>query len=324
MTGPPSILVEPVYDLVYGFKAGLSPKARLIVDTDARRLADVDGMPTRCAELADLVEVHRGALHRIALTVFPFTSKLLLRRDIAAAARLLDDAGTLRVFLSDRRIQSAVRRELKKEFLQVETLGASGFRCRMPSRNDSEASLADATQEFHVLDPASGRTLSFRTMPGLFSHQMIDPGTRLLLDLAADRPGDFSDHPVLDIGCGYGALGCILAARGAHVTMVDSDYLAVKMARANLAANGLDGTVLVADAASALPEGRFGIAVSNPPTHAGGTVLQAMFALATKAADTMMIVVRDHLNYEKWLTDQYGFSIPARRDGYKVVTLWRS
>jgi len=52
--------------------------------------------------------------------------------------------------------------------------------------------------------------LALRTDGGMFSPGRLDPGTRLLLETAPPPPaaGD-----LLDLGCGYGPLALVLAAR---------------------------------------------------------------------------------------------------------------
>jgi ribosomal protein L11 methylase PrmA len=76
-----------------------------------------------------------------------------------------------------------------------------------------------------------GRRFRFVTAPGLFSAERIDDGTRLLLEhLPQTAPAS-----VLDVGCGYGALGLPIASRfpDAAVLGVDRDLLAVETALGN-------------------------------------------------------------------------------------------
>lgn len=82
-----------------------------------------------------------------------------------------------------------------------------------------------------------GRPLLFETAHGLFSADRVDDGTRLLLDHLP--PGEPSD--VLDVGCGWGALGLPVAAAhpGARCLLVDRDLLAVAFSARNAAANAL-------------------------------------------------------------------------------------
>lgn len=54
-----------------------------------------------------------------------------------------------------------------------------------------------------------GREFRFRTAPGVFSRGRVDRGSRLLLQ-AARLDGA---RRILDLGCGYGVLGIVAAAR---------------------------------------------------------------------------------------------------------------
>jgi release factor glutamine methyltransferase len=84
--------------------------------------------------------------------------------------------------------------------------------------------------------------------------------TELLVDVAA--PFAVPDAVVLDLCCGTGAVGTVLAARGADVHGVDIDPAAVRCARHNL------GQVHEGDLYSAVPaalRGRVDVIVANAP-----------------------------------------------------------
>lgn len=83
-----------------------------------------------------------------------------------------------------------------------------------------------------------GRTLEYATGSGLFSADRIDDGTKLLLEHLPTR----LPARVLDVGCGYGALGLPIAALhgGAQVEMVDRDLVAIAYAERNARENGLE------------------------------------------------------------------------------------
>lgn len=82
-----------------------------------------------------------------------------------------------------------------------------------------------------------GKTFRFTTAPGLFSADRVDDGTRLLLE----HLPTFEPRRVLDLGCGYGALGLPIAARfpNARFVLADRDTLAVEFSRRNAESNGL-------------------------------------------------------------------------------------
>ena len=113
-----------------------------------------------------------------------------------------------------------------------------------------------------------GRDLRFITGAGLFSKSRIDDGTRLLIEALPADPG-WGD--VLDLGCGYGAIGIAVASRWPQVwvTMADIDPLAASTARANAALNrvGERCEVRVSDGISARADRRFDAVLSHLPTH---------------------------------------------------------
>ena len=83
-------------------------------------------------------------------------------------------------------------------------------------------------------------------------------------DFAPVRPG----WRVCDLGTGSGALLLLLARRadGLSLTGIDIDPLSARIARENLAANGLAGDILTGDLRrETLPAGGFDLVISNPP-----------------------------------------------------------
>jgi len=84
---------------------------------------------------------------------------------------------------------------------------------------------------------ALGVSLKLAVPHDVFSTVKIDEGTHLLLGALPGR----APLAVLDVGCGYGALGLPVAAkfRDAHVDLIDRDLLAVEWSRANAESNGL-------------------------------------------------------------------------------------
>jgi 16S rRNA (guanine1207-N2)-methyltransferase len=82
-----------------------------------------------------------------------------------------------------------------------------------------------------------GTNLKVAVPHDVFSTQRIDEGTLLLLEnLPATDP-----RTILDMGCGYGALGLPIAAKysNAQVDMVDRDLLAAHWSQENAQANQL-------------------------------------------------------------------------------------
>lgn len=143
----------------------------------------------------------------------------------------------------------------------------------------------------------------------LFSSAAIDAGTALLLRLLAEQPRIRDLSRVLDVGCGYGPIGLLLAAwnPSAVVHCVDRDALAVAFTAHNAERNGLESV-------SAYPslgyddvsERQFDLITSNIPAKAGPAVIAGLVTdarhllapggtAAVVGIDRIVPVIRDAL-----------------------------
>jgi 16S rRNA (guanine1207-N2)-methyltransferase len=304
----PRIIYRPSPELEWPFS--------LVVDYDVSRLRRGSNPWVRCAEAADIDE------HAASMLMFVSKYDALdqIEYDLGAASRILAPEGELRVVVPRKNGLSRIRALVERGFADV--LAAKTA--------DGDLLVARAATPFearepasHVAydDPRSGHRLDFRTRPGMFSPEGIDTGTALLLR----HMPDVSGRHVLDVGCGYGAVGLIAAASGAVVTMIDADIRAVKLARANAAANGLTAETVLDDRVRQ-PRASFDFVLSNPPTHAGSVALHALFEGMTEACRRgayVLIVVRHQLNYEKWLDRMGHVERLADEAGYKILKIAR-
>ena len=137
--------------------------------------------------------------------------------------------------------------------------------------------------------------LELITRHGLFSARALDEGTALLLR----ELEQLSPMPrILDLGCGYGAIGLTLAARwpDSKIDMVDTDIRAVEAANDNAARNHLSNTAAtLSDGIRDLPSqsiGTYELVVSNLPAQAGNDALDQLLLEAHDAlADGGSLVV---------------------------------
>jgi len=113
--------------------------------------------------------------------------------------------------------------------------------------------------------------LELDTDSGVFSPGRLDPGTRLLLEAA---PGPPASGDILDLGCGYGPIACVLAARSPGVTVwaVDVNERALGLCARNARKAGLDNIRCVVPDAPEIPRHFAGI-WSNPPVRIGKAAL---------------------------------------------------
>jgi release factor glutamine methyltransferase len=95
------------------------------------------------------------------------------------------------------------------------------------------------------------------------------PETEVVVDRCLELLAALEEPEVLDVGVGSGAIALAIADEhpSARVTAFDRSAGALEVARANLAATGLDGRVRLVehDLAGGFGRDRFDLVVSNPP-----------------------------------------------------------
>ena len=131
----------------------------------------------------------------------------------------------------------------------------------------------------------NNRKYTFDVAHGLFSTYNVDVGTDLLLDSLIRRfPLKTTPKKILDIGCGYGPLGIVLASNwtASEVEMVDKDLLAIKYSKVNCKKNGIlnrtnvHGSLATEDVVNK----EFDLIVSNIPAKIGDLAIKEEFIQA--------------------------------------------
>jgi 16S rRNA (guanine1207-N2)-methyltransferase len=122
-----------------------------------------------------------------------------------------------------------------------------------------------------IIESINGIDLTFETDNTLFSPLNIDKGTLAMLSVV-----EFSNtDKVLDLGCGYGAVG-IYAAKligKQNVVMSDVDEKCVKLSVKNAELNGVGGiSTVLSDGFDSIKNNEYTLILSNPPYHSDFSV----------------------------------------------------
>jgi 16S rRNA G1207 methylase RsmC len=140
---------------------------------------------------------------------------------------------------------------------------------------------------------ALGQTLTLEVPHDVFSSQRIDDGTLLLLQhLPSAEP-----RRVLDLGCGYGALGLPIAARHpkAHFLLIDRDLLAVAASAHNAQALGLSNVEARPGLGyRGLKGEQFDLVLCNVPARIGPRAIRYLLEGGRAlGAEVRVVVIRD-------------------------------
>jgi len=141
---------------------------------------------------------------------------------------------------------------------------------------------------------------TFITDTGVFSVGHIDSGTDILLQHIPPLSGS-----LLDMGCGYGAIGIVLAKEyNLALTQADINPRAIELARENCEKNGLQSNIILSNQFSKIL-GQFDTIVINPPIHAGKQVIYSLYKDAFACLNefgNLYIVIRKKHGAESTIT----------------------
>jgi 16S rRNA (guanine1207-N2)-methyltransferase len=170
-----------------------------------------------------------------------------------------------------------------------------------------------------------GSLLTFETDRGVFASSALDPGTALLI--GALNPGP--DARVLDLGCGWGAIGIAAAksASGGHVVLTDVNRRAVLLARSNLRRNRIaNAEVRSGRGFAPVDAEQFDLIATNPPYHAGRELILAWLERAPdhlRPGGRLLLVGKGSQGiryYQAWLTERWArVEVLSRGGGYRVI-----
>lgn len=169
-----------------------------------------------------------------------------------------------------------------------------------------------------------GVPFQFLTASGVFSKRLVDLGTRVLIEFMILPEKGY----VLDVGCGYGAVGIAAAIFNPKlkVFMVDVNERAIWLAKQNIKLNHAENAeVRRSYLYESMKNLTFDCILSNPPVSAGMKTVKAIISEAPKHMTEkalFQIVVKSKIGgkkFQNFLYETFGnVNILARKGGYRV------
>lgn len=164
----------------------------------------------------------------------------------------------------------------------------------------------------------------FNTDNGVFSKGEMDFGTKLLIDnlLKMNITGE-----VLDLGCGYGPIGIILAKiKNVHMTMSDVNKRALHLTKMNAKKNNVLMNIVESNGYENIDE-MFDYVVSNPPIRVGKKILYQLLIDTKKHLKKngeIIIVIRKEQGALSLMRDMnvyYDVKVIDKEKGFLIISL---
>ena len=116
-----------------------------------------------------------------------------------------------------------------------------------------------------------GQKFNFITDNGVFSKKEVDFGSSLLLQTVTLDDGD----RVLDVGCGYGVIGLVIAKVKPQslVDMIDINERAIRLSCKNKTLNKIENVEIFVSNIYQNIVKKYDVIVSNPPIRAGKKIV---------------------------------------------------
>ena len=261
--------------------------------------------------------------HCAAFIVQGTRDRLLTLDVLDRLAHVMPDRSPLLVAIAKKRIKDVMprleRTTTKRSVLDKTREGIvfQGLTCKAKAR------WTPRIAQFSATTPRAEVKLT--TRPGVFSHGRPDMGGTALAESAQARPSD----RVLDLGCGAGLVGLLLAEQmrpagdvTGEVVLVDSNARAIECARRNIETNGL-AFVRAELSHEYRGDGRgFQVVVGNPPYYAGRRIARYFIdaAMDVLAPGGAAYFVSKHGRELAEYAAGRGFRVEGRtRRGYDVT-----
>ena len=260
-----------------------------------------NGLPDDAVSVIDSQHVPDGSVDRVLLRI-PKSLTLLEQQLVALRPQLASGAKVVDAAMIKHLPPSAGDLLAKHIGPYQASLGWKKARLLTVTLDPS---LGQSSPDLNSRYPLPEAGIELINLPGVFSRDRLDIGTRALLP---HIPVDPAARHIIDLGCGNGALGIVAALRNpqAHVSFVDESHAAVASARRNAreALGDREADFVVSDGLIDTQPGIADLILCNPPFHqqqvVGDEIAQRLFRqsrTALTAGGRLIIVGNRHLGY---------------------------
>ena len=170
---------------------------------------------------------------------------------------------------------------------------------------------------------------NFNSDNGVFSKNKIDFGSRLLVETILERK-EWNNKEILDVGCGYGFIGIVLAkVLQCKVTLVDVNKRAVHLTKMNIKENKVYAKVIESNIYENI-DNQYDCIITNPPIRAGKKVVLEILLGAEKhlkEEGTLWFVIRKDQGAKsiiKELENNYKINIEKKEKGFYIMSAKKS
>lgn len=163
----------------------------------------------------------------------------------------------------------------------------------------------------------------FNTDNGVFAKKKIDFGTVLLLESINIK--DFIGK-VLDIGCGYGVIGIVIAKlTTCQVDMIDINKRAIHLTKINIKENKLNNASCFESDCYNNVSQKYNYIITNPPIRAGKKIVYKILMRAKdylEANGKLFLVIRKEQGAKSLINDLqkvYNVNVLAKQKNFFVI-----